>query len=145
MVAFQIDADGILQVRAKELRTGIEQAVRIDNKLELDDILVEKMITDSLVHASADVTERKWAELKVEAEQLIDSTDTLIRSYTNYLSGSDLRSIEEAVHIVKQQLANRNIEMVKLCMQALNDSVRPLAERIMNETMKKTLEDQNRN
>ena len=145
MVAFQIDADGILQVRAKELRTGIEQAVRIDNKLELDDILVEKMITDSLVHASADVTERKWAELKVEAEQLIDSTDTLIRSYTNYLSGSDLRSIEEAVHIVKQQLANRNIEMLKMCMQALNDSVRPLAERIMNETMKKTLEDQNRN
>jgi molecular chaperone HscA len=141
LVAFQINADGILQVSAKETRTGIEQSIRIDDKMDLDEILIEKMLADSIQHASSDVSERRWVELRLQAEQLIETTRMLLVKNEISLSTAEVQSVKEALVLLDRPLTGKDSEMLKICMNALEKLVRPLSERVMNDAMRKALED----
>jgi molecular chaperone HscA len=119
-VSFQIDADGILRVSAKELRSGLEQSILINEKLGLDDITVELMIDESIQQADADRSDRLWAELKVEAEQLSDQTISFLEKNKAHIKSEELLLIQQALN------------SMKLAMDELDNKARPVAERVMD-------------
>lgn len=139
IVTFQIDADGILQVRAKELRTGVEQSIRIENKMGLDDLFVEKMLADSVTHASDDISERRWIELRLQAEQLSETTRSLLEKNKNNVTPAEVQLVEETLSVLDQQLTGHDPETLSRCINTLEKLVRPLSDRVMNDAMKKSL------
>src|SRR6187431_708170 len=84
-VSFLINADGILNVRAKELRSGAEQSIEVKPQYGLTDAEVEKMLMESIQHASEDIKVRALVEAKTEAQQLIDTTQKFLNRNTEFL------------------------------------------------------------
>lgn len=78
-VSFLINADGILKVRARELRSGIEQTIDIQPQYGLTDADVERMLLESITHAKDDIATRALVEAITEAQQLLDTTEKFIQ------------------------------------------------------------------
>jgi len=76
-VSFLINADGILVVKAKELRSGVEQTIEVKPQYELTDEQVEKMLLDSIENAEKDIAHRALVEAQTEAEQLLQTTEKI--------------------------------------------------------------------
>jgi molecular chaperone HscA len=131
-VSFQIDADGILRVSAKELRSGLEQSILINEKLGLDDITVELMIDESIQQADADRSDRLWAELKVEAEQLSDQTISFLEKNKAHIKSEELLLIQQALNSMKLAMNVADPTALRLCMDELDNKARPVAERVMD-------------
>lgn len=131
-VSFQIDADGILRVSAKELRSGLEQSILINEKLGLDDNTVEQMIDESIQQAEADRSDRLWAELKVEAEQLLDQTISFLEKNKAHIKSEELVFIQQALNSMKLAINVADPTALRLCMDELDAKARPVAERVMD-------------
>jgi molecular chaperone HscA len=142
-VSFQIDADGILQVSAKELRSGVEQSIKINDKLGLDDALVEQMIGASIRHATSDMAVRKWTELLVEAQQSIEQTDSFITKNQSRITDSEVQMINGALDQVRTQLASQNSDQLQKSLDELDMVARPIAERVMDEAISDALQGRN--
>ena len=84
-VSFLVNADGILVVKAKELRSGIEQSIEVKPQYGLTDAEVEKMLLDSITHAKDDMQIRALVEAQTEAKQIIDTTSQFITKNKNFL------------------------------------------------------------
>ena len=85
-VSFLINADGILTVAAKELRSGVEQSIEVKPQAELTDTDVEKMLMDSITHAKEDIAARALAEAKAEGEQLLKTTERFLQKNVSLLT-----------------------------------------------------------
>ncbi|MFC4262102.1 Fe-S protein assembly chaperone HscA [Ferruginibacter yonginensis] len=131
-VAFMINADGILTVRAKELRSGVEQSIEVKPQIGLDDSTVEKMLLDSMQHAQADIAARALAEAKTEGEQLLKTTERFLQKNANLLIGTELHDTAAAMQALQLALTMDDKNLVQQKTEALNDISRPYAERIMN-------------
>src|SRR5678815_438397 len=94
-VSFLINADGILNVRAKELRSGVEQSIEVKPQYGLTDVEVEKMLMESIQHASEDIKVRALVEAKTEAQQLIETTQKFLNKNTQFLLPLSLIHISE--------------------------------------------------
>lgn len=73
-ISFLVNADGILVVKAKELRSGVEQTIEVKPQYGLTDEEVEKMLLDSITHAKEDIQTRALVEAQTEAQQILDTT-----------------------------------------------------------------------
>jgi molecular chaperone HscA len=131
-VIFQINADGILSVTAKELRTGIQQSIQVNDRADIDDLVVENMIEDSILHAEMDIKDRKWLELKVEAESLLIHAETLLEKSLAYIEPQERIQIADALKQLKDELNNKSPESLQTLMDQLNLISRPVAERVMD-------------
>src|SRR6188768_2915008 len=89
-VSFLINADGILNVKAKELRSGVEQSIEVKPQYGLTDAEVEKMLMDSITHAKEDIETRALVEAKTEAEQLINTTEKFLQKHEALLSEKEI-------------------------------------------------------
>jgi len=138
-VAFLIDADGILQVRAKELRSGIEQSILINDKIGLTDEAVESMVKDAVLHAEEDISKRKLTELKVGAEQLVALTQAFIKKNYGKLQEVELLVINQSLGDLLDGLSGDNVLMIQHHMDTLNAVTRPFAERVMDEAISAAL------
>ncbi len=138
-VSFLINADGILVVNAKELRSGIEQSIEVKPQYGLTDDDVEKMLQDSMQHAKEDMEIRALTEAKTEAEQLLQTTEKFIQKNFAQLTESEIMETSLAIQALQLSLDMNDKNLVQAKTEELNAVSRPYAERIMDEAIQKTM------
>jgi molecular chaperone HscA len=131
-VSFMINADGILTVKAKELRSGVEQAIEIKPQLGIDDETVEKMLLDSMANAQADIGARAIAEAKTEGEQLLKTTERFLQKNATHLINDELTNTAAAMQALQLAITMNDKNLIHTKTEELNDISRPYAERIMD-------------
>jgi molecular chaperone HscA len=131
-VSFMINADGILTVKAKELRSGVEQAIEIKPQLGIDDAMVEKMLMDSMANAQSDIAARALAEAKTEGEQLLKTTERFLQKNATHLINIELQETAAAMQALQLSLTMNDKDLIHTKTEQLNDISRPYAERIMD-------------
>jgi Fe-S protein assembly chaperone HscA len=148
-VQFQIDANGILSVTARELRTDVEQTIEVKPSYGLTDEQVEQMLLDSFEHAEADFAARLLIEARNEAETVVHATEKSLNASDFAeiaqveLEPGEREHIELALAEVKAALAGTDRELIQQRVHALNDATRHLAEVVMNRTVKEALAGRN--
>lgn len=131
-IKFLINADGILTVNAKELRSGIEQQIAIKPQYGLSDADVETMLMDSIAHAKDDIATRALVEARTEGEQLLDTTEKFIQKNTALLTPEELMQTAAAMQALQLALTMEDKDLLHKKITELNDISRPYAERIMD-------------
>ena len=131
-ISFLINADGILVVHAKELRSGIEQRVEVKPQYGLTDEDVEKMLLDSMEHAKEDMDIRALTEAKTEAEQLLQTTEKFIQKNFSLLTQTEISATSLAIQALQLSLEMNDKNLIQAKTEELNDISRPYAERIMD-------------
>jgi molecular chaperone HscA len=142
-VSFIINADGILTVKAKELRSGIEQAIEIKPQLGIDDETVEKMLLDSMANAQADIDARALAEAKTEGEQLLKTTERFLQKNISFLIGNELQETADAMQALQLSITMNDKNLIQNKTEALNNVSRHYAERIMDSAIGEALKGKN--
>ena len=148
-VRFQIDANGILSVGARELRTSVEQSIEVKPSYGLTDQEVERMLIESFEHAQADFDARLLIEARNEAETVINATEKSLRRPDfdaitgGELTTEELAQIERALGDLKQVMAGADREAVHEKTHALNHATRHLAEVMMNRSVREALAGRN--
>ncbi len=112
-VTFDIDANGIVNVSAKDKATNKEQQIRIQASGGLSDTEIEKMVKDAEAHAAEDKTRREIVEAKNQAESLIHSTEKSLAEHGDKVSPSDKASVEGAIEALKSALSGEDPETIK--------------------------------
>jgi molecular chaperone HscA len=131
-VSFIINADGILTVKAKELRSGVEQVIEIKPQLGIDDAMVEKMLLDSMANAQSDIAARALAEAKTEGEQLLKTTERFLQKNAIHLINNELQETAAAMQALQLAITMDDKNLIHTKTEQLNDISRLYAERIMN-------------
>ncbi len=145
-VQFEIDADGILHVLARDIKTGNEKLVEMASAVEVDDAEVQQMIEESVEHAFDDIEERRWIEAKLRAEQTAAATRKGLESLGGELADDQRGAIESALAAVESLLAKRGRDEevtaaeLKEANGNLDDATQPLAELMMDRVMAEMLE-----
>src|SRR5215203_2663370 len=112
-VSFLINADGILNVKAKELRSGVQQGIDVKPQYGLTDAEVEKMLMESIQHANDDIKIRALVEAKTEAQQLIDTTQKFLTKNVEFLLSEDIDSTNKAINDLKDSLNSDNKDLIQ--------------------------------
>lgn len=134
-VGFLINADGILTVTAKELRSGVEQSIEVKPQYGLTDETVEKMLMDSITHASDDIAARALHEARTEGEQLLKTTERFLQKNAAGISNNELLQTAEAMQALQLALTMNDKDLIMKKTTELNDISRPYAERLMDEAI----------
>lgn len=134
-VSFLINADGILTVTAKELRSGVEQSIEVKPQYGLTDEAVEKMLLDSITHASDDIAARALHEARSEGEQLLRTTEKFLQKNASGISKEELLHTAEAMQALQLALTMDDKDLIMKKTTELNDISRPYAERLMDEAI----------
>ncbi len=134
-ISFLVNADGILVVRAKELRSGVEQSVEVKPQYGLSDEEVEKMLLDSINNAKDDMQVRALVEAQTEAKILLDTTGQFIQKNVSFLTEEELATTKNAMRELQELLSNGNKDQVHTAIEKLNDISRPYAERLMDQAI----------
>ena len=127
-VTFDIDANGIVNVSAKDKGTGKEQQIRIQASGGLSDADIERMVKDAEANATADKAKREAVEAKNQGESLIHSTEKSLKDYGDKVSVEDKTAIESAVTALKDVLEGSNAEVIKEKTAALAEVSMKLGE-----------------
>jgi molecular chaperone HscA len=131
-ISFLINADGILAVKAKELRSGVEQTIEVTPQYGLTDEQVENMLLDSIQNAQSDIRVRALVEARTEAGSLVDTAERFIEKNAQYLNDEEINLTREAITEVRQVLDGDDKHLIQQKMEALNELTRPFAERVMD-------------
>ena len=134
-VSFLINADGILMVKARELRSGVEQSIEVKPQYGLTDADVEKMLLDSFEHAKEDISIRALVEARTEAEQLLHTTENFIQKHFKHLEASEITGTSLAMQALQLALDLKDKDLIQAKTEALNEVSRPYAERVMDEAV----------
>lgn len=127
-VTFDVDANGILNVSAKDVGTGKEQQIRITASSGLSEDEVQRMVNEAEAHADEDHKRKELAEAKNEAETLIYSTEKSLNEAGDKISESDKQAIESALEQLKKDEQSNDAETIKASIQALTQAAHKLAE-----------------
>ncbi|MDR1930855.1 MAG: molecular chaperone DnaK [Treponema sp.] len=129
-VTFDIDANGIVHVSAKDLGTGKEQKIRIESSSGLSDNDIDRMVKEAELHAEEDKREREKAEVRNEADTMIYSTEKNIKDLGDKVNGEDKSRAEEAIADLKRALEGGEIQAIKDKTEALKQVSYKIAEEI---------------
>jgi molecular chaperone HscA len=138
-VAFQVDADGLLSVSARESSTGVEAAVVVKPSYGLADGDIERMLRDSFEHANEDLHARALAENRVEGQRLIEATRSAVAADAALLGAEERLSIEAAVQELQRLLAGTDHRAIRQATEALSRATAQFAARRMDEGVKRAL------
>lgn len=127
-VTFDIDANGILHVSAKDLGTGKEQKIRIESSSGLNESEIEKMVKDAEANAEEDRKARESAEARNEADNLVYSTEKSLKEYGDKVSDEDRQAIETALEALKNAIENGSADEIKGKTEELQQASFKLAE-----------------
>jgi molecular chaperone DnaK (HSP70) len=138
-VKYLIDASGILQVSARDLRTGEQHSIEVQPSYGLDDAEVERILEESIEFAEQDFSERQLIEARNEAETVLNATQkALVREQAEApgeLPADERRAIEGAIAALREALAGNDYKQVRAFVDVLNQATTPLAERMMNRAL----------
>ena len=126
-------------VNAKELRSGVEQSIEVKPQYGLTDEAVEKMLLDSMEHASEDIAIRALTEARTEAEQLLLTTEKFMQKNITELSQKEVIDTSLAMQALQLSLSMDNKDLIQAKTEELNNISRPYAERIMDEAIGKAM------
>jgi Fe-S protein assembly chaperone HscA len=143
-VRFQIDANGILSVSARELRTSVEQTIEVKPSYGLTDEEVERMLLESFEHAETDVEARFLIEARNEAETVTRATEKSLRNPDLQAAQADLapgelEAIESALADLRSVMSSNDRSVIEAKTKVLNDVTRHLAEVMMNRGVRAAL------
>jgi molecular chaperone DnaK len=127
-VTFDIDANGIVNVSAKDKGTGKEQQIRIQASGGLSDADIEKMVKDAEAHADEDKKRKELVEARNQGEALVHSTEKSLKDYGDKVSAEDKGAIEQAIEALKSALTAEDLEDIKAKTQALAEVSMKLGE-----------------
>jgi molecular chaperone HscA len=131
-ISFLVNADGIVVVKAKELRSGIEQSIEVKPQYGLTDAEVEKMLMDSITHAKDDMQTRAITEARTEGKQMLTATSQFIQKNQSQLTKEELEKTYQAIAQLEALIENGNKDQVHAAIENLNEISRPYAERVMD-------------
>jgi len=131
-VSFLINADGILVVKAKELRSGAEQEIEVRPQYGLTDEEVEKMLLDSITHAKDDMQVRAFVEARTEGEEILVVTEKFISKNASLFSKDELVATASAMQALQLALTMEDKDLIHTKIEELNEITRPFAERAMD-------------
>ena len=132
-VTFDIDANGIVHVSAKDLGTGKEQAIKIESSGGLSEEEVEKMVNDAEQYADEDKAKRESVEVKNQAETLIYSTEKSVSELGDKLPEEDKTKIEACTEQLKKSVEADDIEAIKSDIEALSQASHKMAEMLYSQ------------
>jgi molecular chaperone HscA len=138
-VAFQVDADGLLSVSAKEGTSGVEASVTVKPSYGLADADIERMLRDSFEHAKEDVHSRALTEQRVDGQRLIEATQSALSQDGRLLSGEERKAIEQSMQRLEKLLPGTDHRAIKHAADALNKATEDFAEQRMDAGIKRAL------
>jgi molecular chaperone DnaK len=140
-VKFLIDANGILQVAAKDLRAGEERSIEVQPSYGLHDAEVERMLEESIEFAEQDFSERQLVEARNEAEAMLLATSkSLARPVAAELDPAERRAIDSAGAALRAAMATTDYKLIRAKIDELNQATMLLAEMMMNQVLHVTVE-----
>ena len=141
-VSFLINADGILTVSAKELRSGVEQSIEVTPQYGITDADVEKMLLESITHAKDDIATRALVEARTDGEQLLKTTERFLQKNAGQLSSEELLQTAAAMQALQLAVTMEDKDLIHKKTEELNDISRPYAERIMDNAVSDAMKGQ---
>jgi len=133
-VAFDIDANGIVHVSAKDLGTGKEQKIRIESSSGLSDEEIKKMVRDAEEHADEDRKAKDLIQTKNEADTIIYSLEKMIKENEGKINASEKQSIESEISNLRSAVESNNIDAIRTAKGKLEQVSHKFAERIYKES-----------
>lgn len=127
-VTFDIDNNGILHVRAKDMGTGKEQQIRIESSSGLNEEQIKQMVKDAEVHADEDKKERESVDTKNQAESAIFTTEKTLSEAGDKISAEEKAAIQAAIDDLKEKVKGGDTQAIKASMEALMKSSHKMAE-----------------
>ena len=141
-VTFDIDANGIVNVKAKDLGTNKEQAITITASTNLTDDEIDKMVKEAEANREADEKRKEEADVKNEAEQLIFMTEKSIKDLGDKIDAKDKEKAEEEIKELKEALEKDNLDDIKSKKEKLNETAMAFATKVYEEAAKKAQAEQ---
>ncbi|MFM2138171.1 MAG: Fe-S protein assembly chaperone HscA, partial [Bacteroidota bacterium] len=138
-ISFLVNADGILVVKARELRSGVEQSIEVRPQYGLTDSDVERMLLESISHARDDMQHRALAEARTEARLLIDTTRHFMDKNRTFLSEEEVSGTQSALTELDRLLEGSDKDAILAGIERLNERSRPYAERLMDQAIGQAL------
>jgi molecular chaperone DnaK len=134
-VQFEIDADGILHVLARDTQTGQEKLVELSSAVDVSDEAVEKMIAESLDHAFDDMAERLWTEAVLKSNELLPAVRSALTLVGDQIEPEDQRKINALVHEVEAAVKSRDPHRLKRANAGLDEGTQHLATLLIDRAM----------
>src|SRR5262249_4739892 len=145
-VQFEIDANGILHVLARDIKTGKETIVEMKSAVDVEDSKVQQMVEESVEHAFEDLATRRWIEAKLKANELIHATRKGMADCAADLSMEYRAQLESSLNKLETKLAEANssggagdAKALQAEIAALDEVTRPLADLLMDRAMEALL------
>ena len=135
-VTFDIDANGIVNVKAKDLGTGKEQSITITSNTNLTDEEIDKMVKEAEANKAADEKRKEEADTRNEADQTIFATEKAIKDLGDKLTDDDKKETEKLIEDLKKSLEGKDIEDIKNKTKALNEKAMSLSAKVYEEAAK---------
>ena len=126
-VTFDIDANGIISVSAKDMGTQKEQSIRIEASDKLSDVEIEQMVKDAAEHADEDKKKREEIGIRNQADAAIYMAEKTLKEYSEKISEDDRKPVEEAVEVARQALAGTDVEAIQSATESLAQVSQELA------------------
>ena len=134
-VQFELDANGILHVLARDTSTGLDTLIDIQSAVEVSDEAVEKMLGDSLEHAFEDMDERIFTEAKLKADEMLPAVDTALNALGDEVPGEVRAAIFALVEKIRSSLQTRSTADLKNLLRELDAVTEPLAAALIEKTL----------
>jgi molecular chaperone DnaK len=134
-VQFEVDADGILHVLARDTRTGRERVIELSSAVDVSDEAVEKMIAESLDHAFEDMTERLWTEAVLKSNELLPAVRSALTLVGDQIEVDDRRKIDALVHEVEASHQSHDAHRLKKANAELDEGTQHLATLLIDRAM----------
>jgi molecular chaperone DnaK len=134
-VQFEIDADGILHVLARDTRTGLEKVIELSSAVDVSDEAVEKMIAESLDHAFEDMTERIWTEAILKSNELLPAVRSALTLVGDQITPDDQSKINALVHEVEAAVKSHDPNRLKKANSGLDEGTQHLATLLIDRAM----------
>ena len=144
-VQFEIDANGILHVLARDTKTGKEKIVAMKSAVDVEDSAVQKMVEESVEHAFDDLAARRWIEAKLKATETLTATRKAIADFGAEIEGDYREKIEAAARAVELALTSEkpdssgDLKRLQASVTALDETTKPLADLLMDKAMEAML------
>ncbi|WP_137008505.1 Fe-S protein assembly chaperone HscA [Aquitalea aquatilis] len=141
-ITFQVDADGLLAVSAREMTSGVEASIEVKPSYGLSDDAISQMLSDSLAHVQDDIEARKLREAIVDADSLRDATLAALRIDGDLLTADETSAIQQVLQQLEQATASQTTLQVNQATHRLNKATEDFAARRMDRNIQRALKGQ---
>jgi molecular chaperone DnaK (HSP70) len=141
-VLFTIDANGILQVHASDMRSGEKHSITVKPTFGLSDAEVEKMLEDSFIFAREDIEARQLVEYQNEADQIIKATEKSLKKQNNLITASEVAQIEKHIAELKLAMNAKNLAHLRNKVDETAQATQHLAEVLLDNSLKTVVKGQ---